>query len=371
MKIFLDPQIFYLQKFGGISRIYAEFWSICKEKKDVEIVCPLFYSENLHLREKNLYPKRLTFLFDKNYPGKKYINAILKRINKQKANFALNKNDFDIFICTYYEPYFINRIHHKPYIATVFDMIHEIFPEYFGGEEKLKSSKRTVCEKSNKIIAISASTKRDILKFYPTISDDKVRVIYLSQSIDTSETMTISWLPSKYVLFIGKRELYKQFDTLLKAMIPVLAKDSEIKIVCAGGGKLSATETENLKAMNLLDKVIQNNFQDNELNTIYQKAELFVFPSEYEGFGIPALESMICGCPVILSKTSSLPEIAEDAALYFEPNNVAALTEAINSILEDETLRETLIAKGYEQAAKFSWEKMTDEYLETAKEILK
>ena len=370
MKIFLDPQIFYLQKFGGISRIYAEFWSNCKDKKDVEIICPLFYSENLHLREKNLYPKRLSFLFDKNYPGKKYINAILKRINKLKANHALGKNDFDIFICTYYEPYFIDRIHNKPYIATVFDMIHEIFPEYFGGEESLKSNKRTVCEKSNKIVAISASTKRDILKFYPTIPEDKVRVIYLSQSIDTNETMNISWLPSKYILFIGNRGMYKQFDTLLKAMITVFEKDNEIKIVCAGGGKFSVSEIENLKAMNLQDKVIQHNFQDNELNTIYHKAEMFVFPSEYEGFGIPALESMICGCPVILSKTSSLPEIAEDAALYFEPNNVIALTDAINNILKDKTLKESLIAKGYAQAAKFSWEKMTDEYLETAKEIL-
>jgi hypothetical protein len=85
MKIFLDPQIFYFQKFGGISRIFAEFWHRCNQRDDIEIICPLFYSENLHLREYNLQPKRFTFLFDKKYPGKKYVNAILKRINTKNS----------------------------------------------------------------------------------------------------------------------------------------------------------------------------------------------------------------------------------------------------------------------------------------------
>ena len=340
MKIFLDPQIFYLQKFGGISRIYAEFWANCNKKENIQVICPLYYSENLHLKEKGLLPNRFTFLIDKNYPGKKYMNAILKRINRRKTKYYLRKNEFDIFVCSYYDPYFIGRLYGKPYIATVFDMIHEIFPAYFGGEEKLMNDKRLVCEKSNSIVAISTSTKNDILKFYPAIPTNKVKVIYLSQSIDTNDITIPSWLPKKYILFIGKRELYKQFDALLKAMLPIFEKDNDIKIVCAGGGKLSGAELDKLSSLNVLDRVVQSNFQDNELNAIYKKAELFVFPSEYEGFGIPALESMVCGCPVILSNTSSLPEIAEDAALYFEPNNIEELTAAIFKILNNKIFRE-------------------------------
>ena len=371
MKIFLDPQIFYLQKFGGISRIYAEFWSNCNEIDGVEIVCPLFYSDNLHLREKNLFPKRLTFLFDKSYPGKKYINAILKRVNKKYINYHLNKNDYDVFIASYYVPYFLDKLQGKPCIATVFDMIHEIFPAYFTKELEIMSNKKLVCEKSNKIVAISASTKNDILKIYPSIKPSKVRVIYLSQSIDTDEVNTLSQLPSKYILFIGKRELYKQFDTLLKAMIPIFETDNTIKILCAGGGNLTTSEQQQLNDLKLQDRIVQYNFNDNELFSIYQNAALFVFPSEYEGFGIPALESMVCGCPVILSNTSSLPEIAEDAALYFEPNDVNGLSMAIMEILYNAAVRESLIAKGYEQAKKFSWKKMTEEYLETAKSVMK
>ncbi|MEY2917348.1 MAG: hypothetical protein RIS73_1062 [Bacteroidota bacterium] len=370
MKIFLDPQIFYAQKFGGISRIFAEFWIRCNERDDVEIICPLFFSENLHLRENNLHPKRFTFLFDKNYPGKKYVNAVLKRINRQKTYFFLQKNNYDLFICTYYNPYFLNKLHNKPFVLTVFDMIHEIFPSYFSGEEALKKNKKLLCETSSKIVAISASTKKDILNLYPLIPAEKVNIIHLSQSINTKETLRLSWLPEKYVLFIGKRELYKQFDCLLKAMIPVFESDKTIKIVCAGGGALTNGEAETIKSLNLSDRIIQRSFYDNELNTIYKNAALFIFPSEYEGFGIPALEAMVCGCPVILSNTSSLPEIAADAALYFEPNNVTELSAAILKILQDEHFKNSLIEKGYNQVKKFSWDKMTNEYLDAAKEIL-
>jgi len=370
MTIFLDPQIFYLQKFGGISRIFAEFWNICNQRDDVTIVCPLYYSDNLHLREYNLQPKRFSFLYDRDYAGKKYVNAIQKRVNKYKANYALKNTRYDVFICSYYDPYFVSNLKGKPFVLTVFDMIHEIFPNYFSGEIALMQNKRILCEKSSKIVAISASTKKDILQFYSSISFDKVNVIHLSQSIDTKQKIQLNWLPKQYVLFIGKRELYKQFDTLLQAMMPVFKTNNNIKIVCAGGGALNAVEIANLQSLNLLDKVVQNNFYDNELFSIYSNAAMFVFPSEYEGFGIPAIEAMVCGCPVILSNTSSLPEIGEAAASYFEPNNMAQLTTCITTILEDETYKNNLITKGYEQAKKFSWHKMTNEYLETVKEIL-
>ena len=370
MKIFLDPQIFYAQKFGGISRIFAEFWKSCNEKEDVEIICPLFFSENLHLREYDLQPKRFSFLFDKNYPGKIYVNALLKRINRQKTLHYLRKNNFDLFISSYYNPYFLNKLHNKPFVVTVFDMIHEIFPAYFSGEDPLKKNKQLLCESSSRIVAISASTKKDILNLYPTIPEEKVKVIHLSQSINTREIVPLEWLPKKYVLFICKREIYKQFDSLLKAMIPVFETDETIKIVCAGGGSFTDAEMENIKSLQLSGRIIQRSFYDNELNTIYKNAAVFVFPSEYEGFGIPALEAMVCGCPVILSNTSSLPEIAGDAALYFEPNNINELSAAIFKILQDENFTQSLIKKGYEQVKKFSWDKMTNDYLETAKEIL-
>ncbi len=370
MKIFLDPQIFYTQKFGGISRIFAEFWKSCNEKEDIEIFCPLFFSENLHLREYNLQPKKFSFLFDKNYPGKIYVNALLKRINRQKTLYHLRKNNFDLFISTYYNPYFLNKLHNKPFVVTVFDMIHEIFPAYFSGDDPLKKNKKLLCESSSRIVAISASTKKDILNFYPIIPEEKVKVIHLSQSINTKEIVPLEWLPKKYVLFIGKREIYKQFDSLLKAMIPVFETDETIKIVCAGGGAFTDAEMEKIKSLQLSGRIVQRSFYDNELNTIYKNAAVFVFPSEYEGFGIPALEAMICGCPVILSNTSSLPEIAGDAALYFEPNNTNELSAAILKILQDENFTQSLIKKGYEQVKKFSWDKMTNDYLETAKEIL-
>lgn len=370
MKIFLDPQIFYFQKFGGISRIFAEFWHRCNQRDDIEIICPLFYSENLHLREYNLQPKRFTFLFDKKYLGKKYVNAILKRINKQKTHYCLQKNNYNVFVCTYFNPSFLNRLHNKPFVLTVFDMIYEIFPNYFTADEALKTNKEILCNRSNKIVAISTSTKKDILQFYPSISAEKIKVIHLSQSINTGEIVQLPWLPKQYVLFIGKRELYKQFDTLLKAMLPIFKIYPDIKIVCAGGGAFNTTEAAQITSLHLSDKIIQYNFYDSELNTIYKNAALFVFPSEYEGFGIPALEAMACGCPAILSNSSSLPEIAGDAATYFTPNDVEGLSTVIKKILQDDNYKSEMIERGYKQVTNFSWDKMTNEYLDVIKEII-
>jgi glycosyltransferase involved in cell wall biosynthesis len=369
MKIFLDPQIFYLQKFGGISRIFAEFWSNCN-KAGVKIICPLFYCDNLHLRENNLQPKMFNLLYDKKYPGKKYVNAVAKKINRKKAAHYLRKNNFDIFISTYYNDYFLDKLHGKPFILTVFDMIHEIFPAHFPADSILNRSKKKLAEKSGAIVAISQSTKNDILKFYTSLPGSKIKVIHLSQSINPLEKRELDWLPGKYVLFVGKRELYKQFDILVKAMLPVFKADPAMKLVCAGGGSLTGSEKTNLKTLELTDKVIQHDFYDNELATIYTKARVFIFPSDYEGFGIPALEAMACGCPVILSNTSSLPEIAGDAAYYFTPGDTGGLSAAIFEILKNDQMRNSLIEKGYHQVQLFSWEKMTKEYLETVTELL-
>lgn len=372
MKLFLDPQIFYSQKYGGISRLFAELWNECITIAGIEVVCPLFYCENLHLRELKLQPKNLEFLFDKNYPGKKIFNALLKRVNRLSTFYFLKKKNYDVFVCTYYNPYFLGKTGKVPVVLTVFDMIHEIFPEYFPNEQHVRQHKKMLIEQCTKIISISSSTKKDILRFHPAIPASKISVIHLSQSLNFNSVSSTPpvWLPEKYILFVGKRDGYKQFNLLLDAMIPVFETDADINLVCAGGGTFTATEIKRIKKAKLSERILQKNFFDNELRAIYQGAEAFVFPSEYEGFGIPALEAMACGCPVILSETSSLPEIGGEAALYFKPNDVNELTACIRKILNDKGLKKLLTEKGIQQASKFSWKKMTNEFLTVLKETI-
>lgn len=370
MKILLDPQIFYTQNYGGISRIFAEFWSECNKRDDVELICPLFYSENLHLKENRLQPANLSFLHNKKYIGKPIVRAILKRVNKYNALSVIRKGKYDVFITSYYNDYFVVALHGKPYIVTVYDMIHEIFPNYFVGGTKFTANKQKLVEGAGAVVAISHSTKKDLLQFFPTISASKVSVVHLSESINTKETVKLKWLPENYILFIGKRETYKKFDTLYTAVLPLFKKSDNLVVLCAGGGNFTSEELSQFKNAGLTDKFIQYNFNDNELYTIYKNARLFVFPSEYEGFGIPALEAMASGCPLILSRSSSFPEIAEDAALYFEPNNAQQLGSLIEDLLSNKSLCDVMVQKGYVQVAKFSWKKLTGDYLTIASDLI-
>lgn len=368
--IFLDPQCFYTQKFGGISRLFAEFWVNALKNENVKIICPLLYSENLHLADHNLNPTFFQFLYNKKGKSKQLINAIQKRINKWYTIFKLKTINYDVLLSTNYDTYFLNFLGNKPIVVTVFDLIQERFPNYFSYEKKLMENKKLLCLKSNKIIAISHSTKRDILEFYKNIPESKVEVIHLSQSIDTSKKNHIKWLPKKYVLFVGKRDLYKQYNTVLQAMLEIFKIDDDVFLVCAGGGNFSSSELKNLEDLKVEHRVVQQNFLDCELYSIYKNAEVFVFPSEYEGFGIPTLEAMMSNCAVILSRSSSLPEIGEDAALYFEPNNIEDLVLKIKSILENANLKKSLQQMGKLQAQKFSWQKMTNQYLQTINTII-
>lgn len=141
-------------------------------------------------------------------------------------------------------------------------------------------------------------------------------------------------------------------------------------MVCAGGNPFTSKEQKIIRELEIDDQLIQRNFEDNELASYYSNARCFVFPSEYEGFGIPVLESMACACPVVLAKHSSFPEVAEDAGVYFELNNEADLRDKILGLLESEPVRNMYIKKGLARAAQFSWRKTAEQCLEVFKSAI-
>lgn len=369
IKVFLDPDTFYIQKYGGISRIFAEFWAACKDRNDIDIICPVLYSENLHLKEKKLLPETFSFLWNTNQKLKKYlIRPIMKRLSFLYYGYHLRKKNYDIFLSTAHNPYFLKYIGDIPFIVTVYDMIYELYPQYFK-DERIKQNKNLLIEKSTSIIAISQSTKNDICRLLSHISPEKIDVVYLSCTLN-KEPLSLVWLPKRYFLFVGNRGLYKRFDVFVKAVMPLLQEFPDLMIVCAGGGSFNSDESDNLYAQNVRERFIQYNFEDNEIYTLYHNAIGFVFASEYEGFGIPALEALASGCPAILSNSSSLPEIGGSASLYFEPNNDAELSHILHKLLTDETLRQEKIKEGYEQEQKFSWDKTVEQYISIIKKVV-
>lgn len=379
MKILFDSQIFDSQKYGGISRYFAELFNNFNESDKIDYYLYIRNTNNEYL--KNTYPFSLSVLSnDKIYP--RFIlnlNPLFKKIatiffdfvdnhsNFNLSKKALKKQDFDIFHPTYYSTYFLKYLKNKKLIVTVYDMIHEIYPEYFLLDHGMTAKKKKkLILRADQIIAISESTKNDIIKFYG-ISQDKISVVYLGNSLKKSNNVDLDFgsIPDKYILFVGARNIYKNFIFFIESVATMLNKDQNLNIIVAGGysGKnIFSEEEKNLfSKLNIKNQILYFSVDDNSLAYLYQNAICFVFPTLYEGFGIPVLEAFACDCPAIISNTSSLPEVGGDAVKYFDPTNSDSILRAVNGVVYNDTLRNDLILKGRDQLNKFSWKKTAEE----------
>ena len=175
-------------------------------------------------------------------------------------------------------------------------------------------------------------------------------------------------LGRRYVLFVGYRGWYKNFLRFVRAMRPILEKDNDLCVLCVGGGAFTAEELVEIGGMS--SRYFQRALDDDSLAQAYANAECFVFPSEYEGFGIPLLEAFACSCPVLSSNISSLPEVAGDAAEYFSPFSVSEMSAKILRVMEDDLLREKLRLAGRERLKFFDWDKTARETLECYRRVL-
>ncbi len=369
MKILMDTQTFDIQSFGGISRYCTEI--LKRQHSPIQSICPIVYTDNLHLKE--CFPSlhgmsffdKLAYYFQGDFSKRKKRNRI-KKINEASTIKRLKDQDFDVFIPTYYDSYFLKYIKDKPFVLTVHDMIHELMKNHIAYDKELIENKKKLIEKATKIIVVSKNTKNDILKLYPHTNPDKIEVVYLSQSIINKRDTQLN-LPKKYILFVGNRADYKNFNFFLEAMKPLLQEDKDLFIVCAGGGKLRTKERQFIQQFNIKDRVLQFDFKDYELFDYYNNAKCFVFPSMYEGFGIPVLEAMKAECPIVLANHSSFPEVAEQAALYFDLEDKIDLTNKIKQFIDNEDLRQEYITKGNQQVSKFSWDKTAEKCIQVYK----
>ena len=354
MKVLYDHQIFSSQIYGGISRYFFELMKNFENDDRIKYDLSLRYSNNHYLNKYNDL-KYKPFFKNLAFRGKdRLINILNKNISKK----LLIKGDYDIFHPTYFDPYFLNFLNNKPFVLTIHDMIHEIYPEMFSSKDETSKRIKLLAQKATKIIAISENTKKDIIKFL-NIKEDKIEVVYHGNSINPSEStddINID-LPKKYILFVGIRGGYKNFNLFIEAISTLLVEDAELNVVCIGGGNFKEMEKEKFKNLNIVNKICQYSVNDDILAYVYQKAVAFIFPSLYEGFGIPILESFACSCPVIASNISSLLEVAGDAAIYFNPKDKLAILDSIQQVIYKKDLRKQLLNKGYQRIKQFDWEK--------------
>lgn len=355
MKVLFDHQIFCEQIYGGISRYHMELKKNIENIKDTKIIIPVIFPINKYLYE---YENRKTFSI-KN----KWIIRFIKALNRIYTIFIIKQGKFDIIHPTWHASY-INYIAKGKLIITVHDMIHEIY--YPNKKKDIERKKRSIYE-STAIIAISKNTKADILKFYGDISENKIRVIYHGTThLPKPERPSKFDVPEKYILFVGKREGYKNAIVLIQAFNQLKLKYQDIELVMVGGGSFQESEKAE---MGDIEKIKQISVTDAELAYLYSNAICFVYPSKYEGFGFPVLEAFDNHCPVVLSNASCLPEIGGDAAMYFEPDNSKELSLCIEKMISDPILRNDFVRKGTEQGKKFTWEETANETYKLYQEI--
>lgn len=375
MKVLFDHQNLSKQLTGGVSRYFVELLMGLNNLPDVEIDLALRYSPNLYLRKKGFESERLSWIegykYDFLYGSRKAIpiigrlkNYLLEKNrhkNKCESLRKLKENNFDIFHPTYYDNYFLSNIGNKPFVVTVFDMIFECHPRNRGIKDEIKQNKKNLIERADRVIAISQSTKSDILNCYD-IKPEKIDVVYLAPSLIEDKTPNDfscdydNLRKNKYLLFIGRRGGYKNFVRFLKAISKLLQENKELELICVGGGPFSKDERLLFKSCEIEGQVSQFFVEDSKLRSLYHNAIAFVYPSEYEGFGIPLVEAFQTGCAVVCSDIPVFKEVANDAAIYFEPSSIDSIQHAIRSVIEDSSLRKDLIESGKNRLKYFSWE---------------
>lgn len=368
MKVLYDYQMFSGQKYGGISRYFCELIKQFAGDDQIDASINIKFSENEYLKN-DLGIKTYDLPYKYKGRGRNKLISIADQFNKKLTKSEIIYGNYDIFHPTYYDPYFLKVARNTPYIITVYDMIHEKFTEYYSLRDKTTENKEVLIKNATKVIAISENTKRDIVNIFGT-SPDKIDVVYLGSSLNNQNSADMPYLPDKYILYVGNRGAYKNFDLLIDSVAETLLEDKSLYLVCCGGGGFNTSEIRKFSDKNIADKIVNIQGSDNELKTLYKNAIALVFPSLYEGFGIPIVEAMSNGCPVVLSNTSSMPEVGGDAAKYFNPNSKKELKDSVFDVVYNDKLRSELIRKGYYQSNKFTWELTAKNTLEVYRSIL-
>ncbi|GAA4463431.1 hypothetical protein GCM10023189_41470 [Nibrella saemangeumensis] len=367
MKVLYDHQSFTGASYGGVSRYFFELLRSFAKRDDIEFELSLRFSNNEYLDQES-FSRHFRF---RPLAHLQNVNRLASMLNRIHSVQRLQKAKFDIFHPTYYHKYFLNYINGKPFVLTFHDATSERYGhQYPELGENLNEVKKVLIKKADRIISVSEYSKQELLTFY-NIDPDKIKVIHLGTSFAHYRPKQVTApFEFPYLLYVGKRPLYKNFPDFFRAIQPVLHRHSDIHLVCAGGGAFTRAEQDLFHAARLGHRVHYRPVTDSALYGLYQHALAFVFPSLNEGFGIPVLEAFSCGCPAVLSNRSSLPEVGGDAAVYFDPDDDASMADVVERIITDDSLRNDLRWKGAERIRLFSCEKTAQQTYQVYKELV-
>ncbi|MDI6778326.1 MAG: glycosyltransferase family 1 protein [Patescibacteria group bacterium] len=321
--------------------------------------------------------------------GQNFKVVFVKKTNRFCWNFwalpnYLKKNPVDVFHTQYIAPFWLPK--KIKLVLTIHDISFNFFPEHIRKSDLffLKTLIPRSIRRADKIITVSQNEREQIIKFYK-VPPEKVDVTYNGVdferfgkvfSAEEKENVRKKYnLPEKFLLYVGTMQPRKNIPALLQALAVFYKKynSRDMKLVIVGNKKARNFDRridEEIKNSSLSEQVIFPGWiEDKDLPAIYKLSECFVFPSLYEGFGIPIVEAMAAGIPVVSSDKSCLPEVGGDAALFADPANPADFAKKIHEVITDENLRSDLVKKGTKLAKSYTWQKTAEKTLEIYKSL--
>lgn len=366
--IIYDHQTFIAQEFGGISRYFCELAARVHRTEGFKarVVAPLHYNAYLPECPVPQSAMRMPLRFRGESRVYRLINEALSPILTATASPSLVHQ-------TYYSP-LPSRKSRTPIVLTVFDMIHELFPDNFPLTDPIVQCKSACVAAADHILCISQSTANDLMRLFG-VPAEKISVTYLAYSDIFAQTAVATEVPPHvrpYVLYVGQRGGYKNFETALRAYASSARLRQEFDLVTFGGpASFSATEQATITNLSLRPgSVVRLGGADKDLARAYRHARAFIYPSRYEGFGIPPLEAMASGCVTVCSDSSSIPEVVGDAGLLFNPDDIDAARQSLEDACFDEVLRAQLLARGRARVREFSWDRCAHETVNAYRQMI-
>jgi glycosyltransferase involved in cell wall biosynthesis len=363
VKIFYDGQIYADQANGGVNRYFTNIINRLPQSAQPTLTAG-------YRRNKSHYPKHPNLQLQEFPNFRPY--RIAHKLRSNYFRWCNEDRSFDVFHPTYYfllSGETFSRTRH-PLVITVYDMIHELFADVMADTEATIRAKRAAIDAADAIICISESTKRDLLTYFPAVKSITV-VTHLASEFSRDWADGAEEIPPQpYFLYVGSRtKAYKNFDTLLIAFAKAASTNPDL-LLCVVGAPFNDPERQQIGELKLTARIQHyHHASDTHLAKLYRCSVAFVYPSLYEGFGIPPLEAMACGTVVVAANSSSIPEVVGDAGILFEPKAVDDLADILLELLDSPSKREDMIAKGFDRNQQFSWEKTAAQTVEVYRSL--
>ena len=369
MRVLYDSQTVITQSMGGVSRYFVNLMEDM-DARGVHVECLLPEVESLQ-KSGNVYAKahesfflppsmewRLLMQIARIFPAR-ISDWVHRKIWRGRQQFCRA----DVVHAGQFVVIQGGLLVHKNLVTTVHDMIHENYflklPEVQPFQARYSFIKHEYVRRSKHIIAISHFTKKELMRIWD-VPEDKITVVHHANPFENVQIPPRQEGGVPYVLYVGTRVHYKNFPLFVQAVAPILKEKEALRVVCTGNQSLSAEERELLQSEGVEERFDFVSVSDAELVQLYVDAELFCFPSHMEGFGLPILEAFSCGCPVCCADATCFPEVAGEAACYFDPESAADMEAALRRVLDDRDYRECLISAGRQRAALFTREKTAE-----------